>query len=86
MKDLRNWTEVTKGLYRYITEADECYEIHVLCWYYRTDILSAEANAYFVGNWRTNVGGLFERELLATGSVSACIDAAMKDCVWEASK
>lgn len=30
MTDLKNWTEVTKGLYRYVLAANAAYEIHIL--------------------------------------------------------
>ena len=79
MNNLYHWKEVTKGLYRYVIATNVCYEIHLLCWYHHTDILSANANAYIVGDWRTSQGGMFERELLTTGSVSACIGAVIED-------
>ena len=30
MNNLDNWTEVTRGIYRYIIAAKVCYEIHVM--------------------------------------------------------
>ena len=78
MNELKNWREVTKGMYRYVIGSNACYEIHLLTWYHHTDILSANANAYIVGDWNMN-GPVFERELLLTGPVSACIVEVIED-------
>ena len=65
MNKLENWTEVTKGLYRYVIGANCCYEIHVMYRDLRTDILSANCKLFIVGDWRTADGAnCFERELL----------------------
>lgn len=29
MKDLNNWKEVTRGLYRFVISTNACYEIHI---------------------------------------------------------
>lgn len=52
MKDLKNWTEVTKGLYRYVIAANVCYELHILHWDFDTDILTAKASVFLAGDWR----------------------------------
>ena len=49
MKNLENWTEVTRGLYRYVIAAKVCYELHILHWDFETDILTAKASVYLVG-------------------------------------
>ena len=41
LKDLKKWTEVTRGLYRYVIAAKCCYELHILHWDHDTDILTA---------------------------------------------
>ena len=51
IKELESWTEVTRGLYRYAIAAKVRYEIHILYWADDTDILTAKANLYLVGNW-----------------------------------
>lgn len=79
MGNLNEWLEVTKGLYRYVIGANVCYEIHVLTWLHNTPILSADASAFIVGDWNTYNGSVFERELLLSGSVSACIGAVIED-------
>ena len=48
VKDLKNWVEVTKGLYRYTVTARVCYEIHILYWDKFGDISNAKASAYVV--------------------------------------
>ena len=81
MIKLENWTEVTKGLYRYVAAANCCYEIHVIYHAKDTDILTANASLYIVGDW-TKVDDnskVFERELLLNGPLSACLEKAVED-------
>lgn len=90
MNDLKNWTEITKGLYRYVIGANVCYEIHILHWDRSTDILTAKASAYLVGEWfqsivdnngyHKNAKLYFEREpILLEQSVFECLRAVVKD-------
>lgn len=81
MNDLKTWTEITKGLYRYVIAANVCYEIQILHWDFDTDILTAKASLFIVGDWRqTNGNSYFEREcLLSEQPVFECLDAAMSD-------
>lgn len=81
MIKLENWTEVTKGLYRYVVAASYCYEIHVIYHDKDTDILTANASLYIVGDWTKvdNNAKVFERELLLTGPLSACLEKAVED-------
>lgn len=81
MKDFKNWKEITKGLYRYVVSANACYEIHVLYWNFDTDVLTAKASLFVVGDWRqADRNSFFEREcLLAEQPVFECIEAAEKD-------
>lgn len=79
---LESWTEVTRGLYRYVIAAKVFYEIHILYWEDETNILTAKASLYLVGNW-TRIPdrvSFFSREiLLAEQTVSECLKAAEKD-------
>lgn len=62
LKDFSAWNEVTKGLYRYVISAGACYEIHILYHDKATDILSANASLYIVGDWHGADGkNFFER-------------------------
>lgn len=80
MNELKNWKEVTRGLYRYVIAANVCYEIHILTWNHATDILSANAKLYIVGEWDDHDGTTaFEREELFTGPLTACLKAAVED-------
>ena len=81
MNDLKNWTEVTKGLYRYVVAAGCCYEIHIMYHAKETDILTANASLYIVGDWTTANGycSYFERELLLNGPLMACLEKAVED-------
>lgn len=81
MTNFSNWKEVTRGLYRYVISAGACYEIHLLYHAHGTNILTAKASLFIVGDWLTKCGGnFFEREcLLAEQPVSECLAAAQKD-------
>ena len=39
ISDLKKWTEIEKGLYRYVVAASVCYEIHIMYHSKNTDIL-----------------------------------------------
>ena len=80
MIKLENWTEITKGLYRYVISAGACYEIHVMYHAKDTDILTANASLYIVGDWTSNENNeFFERELLFNGPLMACLEKAVED-------
>lgn len=82
INELENWTEVTRGLYRYVVAAKVCYEIHILYWEDETDILTSKASLYLVGNWTriSDKVSFFSREvLIAEQPVFECLKAAEKD-------
>ena len=82
MDNLENWTEVTKGLYRYVIAACCCYEIHIMHHTKDTDILSSNASLYIVGDWtstKDNSDRFFSRELLINGPLAACLERALED-------
>ena len=81
MKELKNWNEVTKGLYRYVIAANCCYEIQIMYHAKNTDILTADASLYIVGDWTSvdNDSKFFERELLLNGPLIACLEKAVED-------
>ena len=81
MNDLENWTEITKGLYRYVVAASCCYEIHIMYHAKDTDILTANASLYIVGDWTSvkDNSKFFNRELLINGPLMACLEKAVED-------
>lgn len=81
MKDLNNWTEVTKGLYRVVVGTNVCYELHINIRKFDTPILTANASLFLVGNWCDKNGvSFFSREcLLEKQSVKNCIEKAIQD-------
>ena len=81
MNKLENWTEITKGLYRYVIAASCCYEIHIMYHAKDTDVLSANASLYVVGDWSTSNGhcSFFERKLLLNGPLMALLGKAIED-------
>ena len=81
MNKLENWTEVTKGLYRYVISAGYCYEIHIMYHVKDTDILTANASLYIVGDWTSvkNNSKFFKRKLLLNGPLAACLEKAVED-------
>ena len=79
MIKLENWTEVTKGLYRYVIAANCCYEIQIMYHAKDTDILTANASLYIVGDWHSSNGSeYFERELLLNGPLCACLEKSSR--------
>ena len=81
MNKLENWTEITKGLYRYVIAASCCYEIHIMYHAKDTDVLSANASLYVVGDWTTSNGhcSFFLCMLLLNGPLMACLGKAIED-------
>lgn len=78
---LKDWKEVTKGIYRYAISANAAYEIHINYWDMETEILTADASLYIVGDWRLNDGrNIRERVcLLSSEPVTACLAKAVED-------
>ena len=58
-----------------------CYEIHIMYHAKETDILTANASLYIVGDWTTANGhcSFFERKLLLNGSVMECLEKAVEE-------
>ena len=80
MIKLEDWTEVTKGLYRYDVSDDCCYEIHITHHAKNTDILSANASLFIAADWYTDSDhSFFERRLLLNGPLMACLEKMVKD-------
>ena len=82
IKELGSWTEVTRGLYRYVIAANVCYEIHILYWEDGTDILTAKSALYIVGNWTRLPDHIsyFSREILVDEApLFECLKAAEFD-------
>ena len=81
LTNLKNWTEITKGLYRYALTENSFYEIHISEQLEGEDIMTAEASLYIAGNWRSSEeGSSFKREcLLPNRPVFECITEALRD-------
>lgn len=81
MNNIESWKQVTKGLYRYVVAANVCYEIHILYHSTGTDILTAKASLYIVGEWYdNNKNSFFEREcLMDEQTVCECLIKAHED-------
>lgn len=84
MIKLENWTEITKGLYRYVISDGYCYEIHIKYHAKETDILSANSSLYIVGDWTASDDNCsyFERKLLLNGPLMACLGKVIEDEKW----
>lgn len=65
MKELKNWTEVSKGYYRYAIASNVAYEIFIEYWEHETPIETAKASLCLVGDWHTkDRKSITEREWL----------------------
>ena len=51
MKELKNWTEVSKGYFRLVIGANVAYEIIIEYWAHDTPIETAQASLCIVGDW-----------------------------------
>ena len=81
MKDLNNWKEITRGLYRFVVGTSACYEIHIKIYEHNTPVLMANASL-FLEKARVDINGVnfFSREcLLSKQSVRNCIEKAIQD-------
>ena len=77
---LKNWKEVTMGLYRYVVAAKLAYEIHIIYWDDRTDLSTATARLYLVGEWMVDGRTELTRECLSPQtSVETCLKLAKED-------
>ena len=78
---LDNWTEISRGYYRYVIASSVCYEIIV--WYNADgDVLTSKASLYITGLWHTKESprSIFEREcLLSEQPVFECLKEAVQD-------
>lgn len=83
--NLKDWKEVTKGIYRYVIAENVAYEIHINYWNMETDILAANASLYIVEAWHNKDGTntLGREYLLDSGPVMACIERAIEDAKEE---
>jgi hypothetical protein len=80
LTNLEKWNEVTRGLYRFVIAAKVCYEIHVLYHGDGTDILTAKASLFLVGNWQAAGNSFFEREcIMKEMPVFICLQKARED-------
>ena len=82
--DIKNWKEVTRGIYRYVVSAGVAYEIHILYWIHNADLLDANAKLFIVGEWyEQEKGSFFEREELTSRTVVytvlECLELAKRD-------
>ena len=82
MENINNWTEVSKGFYRYVIGANVAYEIHIIYRNLDEDIYKAKARLYLVGDWydKNIKENIFERECLVMfGTLDSCIRYAIED-------
>lgn len=81
MKELKNWTEVSKGYYRYVIASNVAYEIFIEYWEHKTPIETAKASLCLVGIWENkNNITLTEREWLGKElPIQELLEIAYKD-------
>lgn len=82
--DIKNWKEVTRGIFRYVIAAGAAYEIHILYLSHKTDLLDANAKLFIVGTWyKQEKGCFFKREELTShavvSTVRECLELAKRD-------
>lgn len=70
MIKLEDWNKFSEDCYTYVG-ANKKYELNILNYDHKTDILSTNASVYVVSNW----SGFFRRGLLIRGPLAACLQA-----------
>ena len=73
MNELENWIEITDGIFCY-----ENYEIHLRCWNYTTDILSAKADLYFLYDIIFEKKCVMKRDRIYHGTIAGCLVSAVE--------
>lgn len=83
LKEFKNWTEISKGYYRYVISFNVAYEIIVEYWNHSTPIETAKASLCLVGDWLNEDGPItLEREWLGKElPICELLDIAYKDDV-----
>ena len=80
IKSLENWSEITKGFYRFIVDSKACYEICIMYKPDKIDIVESIANLYCTGEWIMTDGSVvFMREVMHYGSLKQCLSTAADD-------
>lgn len=80
IKSLENWSEITKGFYRFIVAPKVCYEICITYKPDKYDIAKSISNLYFTGEWIMMDGSVvFIRELMRCSSLKQCLSTAADD-------
>ena len=79
IKSLENWSEITRGFYRFILESNVCYEICIMHKPDKCDIAESIANLYFTSEWIMTDGSVFMREVMHYGSLKQCLSTAAND-------
>ena len=81
MKEIKNWTEKSKGYFRFVISSNVAYEILVEYWVLDTPIETAKASLCLIGEWRNNDGSVsMEREWLAKElPIQELLEIAYKD-------
>lgn len=81
MKELKNWTEVSQGYFRFVIAPNVCYEIFVEHWYHDSPIETAKASLCLFGVWANkNLANSSEREWLAKElPIQELLEIAYKD-------
>lgn len=66
MKELKNWTKLSQGYYRFVVSCNVSYEIIIEYWDSTTPIEKSKASLCLVGKWTSKNNLMtFEREWLA---------------------
>lgn len=81
MKDLNNWKEVTRGLYRFVISTNACYEIHINICKEGEHILTTNSSLFLVGDFydKDKVHFFVRQCLLENRAVQNCIEKAIQD-------
>ena len=80
MKELKNWTEISKGYFRFVIGSNVAYEIIIEYWAHDTPIETAQASLCIVGDWCNEDRKSTDREWLGKElPIQELLEIAYKD-------
>lgn len=82
INDIKNWTELSRGYYRYVVAAKVAYEIIISSWPNPDDsniLTNAWGQLVIAGIWTDGSGWVFDRDFLEEGYVEHLLKFAEED-------
>lgn len=82
INNIKNWTELSRGYYRYVVAAKVAYEIIITYWPSPDDtnlLTFAWGQLAIAGIWTDGSGWVFDRDIIGEGYVEFLLELAEED-------